>query len=106
MNKTQDVLDKNSKIIIEELGIKGLSPEDEKETVDAVLDHFNKIIIETVILSLNEEQVAQFKTALGQSNFEEEITKITAQVPGLADKIERAVNDEFILLKKAKEIVS
>ncbi|KKS82657.1 MAG: hypothetical protein UV58_C0007G0006 [Candidatus Wolfebacteria bacterium GW2011_GWC1_43_10] len=106
MAKTQIILDKNPEIILEELGIKNLSPEEEKEVINTVLEHFNKVIIETVILNLDDNQVDRFKAALERNNFEEEITKITAAVPGLADKIEKAVEDEFALLKKAKGIVS
>jgi len=100
MNKTQDILEKNSKVILEELGVKNLSPEEEKEVLGAVMDHFYKVILEEVILSLSDEQIEKFKASLGKENFEEEITKITASVPGLADKIERAVENEFAVLKE------
>lgn len=106
MNKTQDILKKNSEVILEELGIKNLSPEDKTEVLKKLESHFNDVIIEAVVSSLNDRQIEEFRSALGKENFEEEITKITASVPGLAEKIEKAVESEFAVLKEGYKNIS
>lgn len=103
MTKTESILSRDNKTILEELGIAGLSENDEKEVVEKLLDHFNKVIIETAVLSLNEKEIADFRAALEAKNPEEEISAITAKIPGLADKIEEAVRNEFLVLKTANE---
>ncbi|RJQ28651.1 hypothetical protein C4571_03230 [Candidatus Parcubacteria bacterium] len=103
MTKTQSVLDKDSKTILEALGVENLSGRDAEEVVSAALDHVNKVILETVVLSLDEKQLVDFKAALQKETFEEEIAAITAKVPGLADAIEEAVQKEFLVLRAAKE---
>ena len=96
---TKTILDKDSKTILEDLGIKGLSPEEEREVSEALLDHFSKVIVETAVLEMDENERKKFEEAVKKENFEEEIIKITAGVPGLAGKIEEAVAREFELIK-------
>ncbi|MDO8537013.1 MAG: hypothetical protein Q7R94_02090 [bacterium] len=104
MTKTQSILDRDSEIILGELGLGNMPEKDRGEVIEALLDHFNKVIIETAVSSLNDKNLEEFKAALGSSDFEEKIVAIMARVPGLAEKIEEAVNNEFLVLRAAKEI--
>lgn len=101
MTKTQSILSRDSEAILGELGIKNLNDKDAAEVLDALLDHFHKVIIETVILNLSEREIEKFKSALLGKNLEEEIMAITAGIPGLAQKIEAAVENEITILRAA-----
>jgi len=103
MNKTKSILEKDGQAILGAIGAKDLPEKDKSEVVDAVLDHMNKVVIETVILNLDEKQVEEFGAAVKKRDFEEEVTRICAQIPGLAQKIESAIEREFLVLRAAKE---
>lgn len=105
MKKTDLIFSSDAEALFRELGLKDLSEKDKKELLDALLDHFNKVIIETAILNLDEEGVRKFRSALGSRRLEEEVASLCASIPGLADKIEEAVENEFQIIKAAKEKV-
>lgn len=104
MVKTELIFSADTESLFKELGLTDLEEKEKKEILGAILDHFNKIIIETAILNLDGENLKKFENALKGNNLEEEITSICAGVPGLAGKIEEAVEKEFQLIKAAKEI--
>ncbi len=101
------ILKKDVDSILFGLGIKNLSEEEKPVLIDEILNHFDRIIIDTIIAELNEEQIKEFSDALDdKTNMEEKISKITVSVPGLMAKVEDAVEQEFLNLRSAKEKIS
>lgn len=93
--------------ILNDLNVKGLDDREKQEVANQLIEHFNRLIMETIVANLNDQQIAEFNQALDESDdkMQEKITAITAQVPGLAKKIETAVENEVALLKAAKQKV-
>ena len=89
--------------LFKELGLEKLAPEERKEVEERMTNHFTKVILETVIISLSEEQAKEFKATIEESgeDLEARIVAITARIPGLAQKIDTAVKDEILVLKTA-----
>jgi hypothetical protein len=89
----------------------GVNPTDETEALEManqLMDHFNKIVIETLIISLDDEKLAKFKSYMEKDSDEEldaHITELAAQIPGLQFKIEEAIQAEFETLKAAKAVL-
>ena len=102
-NKTELIFSADAEALFKELGLTDLREEEKKEVLVVLLDHFNKVILESTILNLYAEDVEKFRSALKSNKLEEEITSLSASVPGLAGKIEEAVENEFQVIKAAKE---
>lgn len=94
--------------ILAELNISVSSDEERQEMAASLSEHFNKVIIETLILSLNEEQVARFKDYMASDTNEEleqHVMQMSAEIPGMQFKIEEAIQAEFESLKAAKKVL-
>jgi len=89
----------------------GINPSDDTHALEMsnqLMDHFNKIIIETLIIRLNDEQLVRFKNYMDMDTDEEldtHITQLASEIPGLQFKIEEAIQAEFETLKAAKAII-
>lgn len=103
MTRALSILERDRDAILAELGIHGLSEKEKQEVGVALLEHFEKVIIETVIVNLDDEELGKFKSALKSENLEEKVMAVTAGVPGLAGKIEEALAVEFEVIKSARE---
>lgn len=98
---------KDSETLLNELGFGQASAQEKQEMLDQLTEHFGKVVIEAVISGLNERQLRDFKEALDdREHLEERITAITAQVPGLKERIERAVADEIATIKAGRAALS
>lgn len=96
------ILNSDADAVLSALGAENL-PEAEKAAImEQMLGHFSNIILDTAAAELNDEQIKEFQAALGRPGAEEAIAKITAHVPGLYQKIESAVEQEFFALRAAK----
>lgn len=84
------------------VNFENLSENDKDEIVSNMMDHLHKVIIETVIVNLSPEQLAELKQVidLDGPEMEEKIGELTSVVPGLAEKIESAVSHELTVLKQ------
>lgn len=104
MNLTQKVFKQDIDALLNEIGVKDLPESEKAEVIAKMLEHFDKLILETVVENLSDEQIGEFNQALDLASpgMEQEIIAITARVPGLAQKIEAAVRQEIIVLKSAK----
>ena len=100
------LLNHDTDAVLSALGAENLSETEKASIMEQMLGHFSNIIIDTAVAELNDEQIKEFQTALGQPDAEEAIAKITAQVPGLYQKIESAVEQEFLSLRAAKNNLS
>ena len=94
--------------MLAELGVKASSEEERLELADQLMAHFNKIVIETMIVSLDDGQTAKFKQYMENDSDEEldaHITQLAAEIPGLQFKIDEAIQAEFDNLKAAKQVL-
>lgn len=84
------------------LGIDALSQEEQAKILSKVDKRLEEVMLQTVIRNLSPEEVVKFRQILEDGrNMEEEITKLTSGIPGLSDKIEKAVSEEILRLRAA-----
>lgn len=104
MKLTQTLYNQDLDALLSEIGVKGLLEPEKSEVAAKMLEHFDRLILETVVDNLSDEQIAEFNQALDlvSPQMEQKIIAITSRVPGLAQKIESAVQQEIIVLKGAK----
>lgn len=100
------ILSRDVRAVLSAIGAENLSEKEKTEVMEQVGEHFNKIIIDTAVAELNDEQIKEFHSALDAADAEERITEIAVRVPGLLSKIEEAVEQEFEILRSAKEKLS
>jgi hypothetical protein len=108
LTKTQQILSNDVDALFVELGLTSLSEEEKLDSMEDLIEHFNQIIIETVIINLNDNQLKEFRAAMDEEDeysVQEKIIDITSRVPGLAEKIEQAVEHELTVLKAAKLVL-
>ncbi len=94
--------------VLSELNLNGLSEDERFEVMANLMDHFNGIIIQTVMANLNDEQLAEFNAILEKDESEEreeEIAQLVARIPGVDMKIEEALQNEIDTLKASKAII-
>jgi len=89
--------------VLSALGVQNISEREKPEVVKQLREHFNKVVLDTVVGELDEGQIDEFSRALDAEDAEEKIAAITARVPGLMKKIEDAVGMEIKVLRAAKD---
>lgn len=91
-----------------DLGVNNVAEAEKYELTQQLMDHFNKIIIETMIVSFDDEQLKQFKEYMdkdSEAELDGHITELAASVLGLQFKIEEAIQNEYENLKSAKQVL-
>jgi hypothetical protein len=94
--------------ILVELSLNNLQGDERYEAVAQLADHFNGIIIDTVMTNLDIEQLKRFKELVESDDDEkldEGISNLVAEIPEIHFKIERAIDTEMQNLKSAKAIM-
>lgn len=106
-NNLQEILKKDSNEVLKALGFSGMSEEEKKQAMDSLEDHFSQIIVRTLVENLDEAQLEEFRTGYEEqkTDMEELVTRLSAQVPGMLEKIEIAVKQEFMTLASAKRVI-
>jgi hypothetical protein len=91
---------------LKSLGIKleSLRPDERTEIFNMVNDQLQNVVMETMIGSMNPEQLQRFKDALtkGGEAIEAETEKISSEIPGLKERIEEAVAGEMQTIKAGR----
>ncbi len=88
--------------IIQDLGLANLPPGQQEKILQMAAARFERVVLVTVIKNLTPEQKTQFSQALDNpATMQDELTRITAQVPGLELAIEKALAEEYGILKSA-----
>jgi hypothetical protein len=84
--------------------IDSLSLEERQEIFNMVNNQLQSVVMETMIGSMNPNQIQRFKEAVekGGVELEEETEKIAAEIPGLKEKMEQAVAGEMATIKAGK----
>lgn len=94
--------------ILEELALTNLEGDDRYEVVAQLVDHFNGVIIDTVMTNLDTEQLRKFKELVESDDdqkLDEGISNLVAEVPSINFKIDSAIASEMESLKAAKSIM-
>ncbi len=93
--------------IIKELDLK-LEGDDRYEVAAGLVEHFQQIILDTVLANLETNQLEEFKNLVEQDDLEkmdEGITNLVASIPGINFKIEEALQLEMESIKRSKAIM-
>jgi len=94
------------KRFLEILGIQveGMSMLQQREIVEMVDSHLQKVILETVISELDGKQFKEFEKSLEDSaTMEDQVALLAADIPDLQHKIEAAVEREIEIIKAARK---
>jgi regulator of sigma D len=94
--------------VLEELSLNNLQGDERYDVVAQLVDHFNGIIIDTVMTNLDIEQLKRFKELVESDDdkkLDEGISNLVAEIPEIHFKIERAIDTEMQNLKSAKAIM-
>lgn len=94
-------MNQNSQAMIQALGLEKLPESEQKEILEKVDRRLEDVVLRVVVENLSDEEAKKVREILaGGKKIEDELTKITAGVPALAEKIERAVAEEIDRLRK------
>lgn len=86
-------------------GIINLPQEQKDEFAERIQDHFSQITLEILVNRLNEEQFSQIEhLEPGSTQMIEKIQQLGAQVPGLADDIEKKLQEDVTYIKQNSKI--
>lgn len=87
--------------LIKALGITDLPPAEQKEILEKVDKRLEDVVLRVVVENLTDEEVKKAREVLASGiDIENEIAEITAGVPMLAEKMERAVAEEIDRMRK------
>lgn len=87
--------------LVKALGIEKLAPEERQEILAKVEARLEEVVMRTVVENLSEEEAKKMREIMAKgANIAEEVSVITAGVPLLAEKIERAVGEEIEKLRQ------
>lgn len=89
--------------LLEDLNLADLQNDERQQVLSQLEDHFNTVILDTLLAQLSTEQFDQLKQSLNSPNFEAEVASLAATVPGLAEALELRVAEEYKILKAAME---
>lgn len=83
--------------LIQALGIERASPEEQQDIMEKVDKRLQAVVVETLVKNLSENDAKKLREMLADpgATVEEEVAKMAAYVPSLAEKIERAVEEEI-----------
>jgi hypothetical protein len=78
------------------LGIEHMPEAEQKEILGKVNKRLESVVLDVIVANLSDEEAKTMREALASGvNIEDEVATITAAVPSLAEKIEKAVQDEI-----------
>ncbi|TSC59753.1 MAG: hypothetical protein LiPW15_773 [Parcubacteria group bacterium LiPW_15] len=100
MDKSELILKKEKRELLASLGI-NLPESEAEEVADKLLEHFDKIIIETLLLNLSLEDAEGLSESTNSDKLEAAVEELAAKTPGLLEKIETALSNEFEVIKAA-----
>lgn len=93
---------------LKEFNISGLPEAEQYQVVAQLTEHLNQVVLDTVLASLNEQQLKEFKDIISQEDpvkLEEQVALFVAKIPAIDLKLEEAVNDEIAHIKASKAIL-
>lgn len=96
--------------IIESMNLDIKDDAQRKEINNLLKENFIEVIEESIVASLNDDQIFRFKAIIEKASLQQEdfdaISEIIAEVPGLEQKVELALLNEYSRLNEAKNIIS
>ncbi len=91
-----------------ELNITNIPEEEKDDVIFQLSEHFNQVILDTIISSLNDEQLLEFKDIVSKddpNDLDEEVALFVAKIPSVEFAIEEAINAEIAHIKASKAIL-
>ncbi|OGE84952.1 MAG: hypothetical protein A3J48_00500 [Candidatus Doudnabacteria bacterium RIFCSPHIGHO2_02_FULL_46_11] len=90
--------------LLRDLNLQNIKFKDKQRIAKNILDHFRQVIIVEFLHNLTERELVRFKEVLDADNAVEKVSAVAAQMPGLADQIERRVNQEISIIKAVMKL--
>ena len=87
--------------LFSELHLDNLPLKKKQKILSKVVDHFNKVVILTVLGRLTDAQFEDFKKAANSENADAQILIFAGQIPGLYEAIEYKLTTEYKIMKAA-----
>ena len=83
--------------LIQALGIEHASLEEQAGIIEKVDKRLQEVVVKTLVENLSEQEAKKMRKLLAETDMsiEDEVAKIAATIPRLAEKIERAVAEEI-----------
>lgn len=92
----------NNQYLIQALGIENEPQEARMKILAKVDKRLQEVILETLVEKLSESDARELREALAlEGNLEEKVARITARIPGIADKLEQAITKEISRIRTA-----
>jgi len=99
LNQTQQ---QYSDRLLQELGFADAAEQEKQEALEVIAGRFNDVLITTFIDAVNADQRQRLIKAFeNPETVGEVLQEVAAEVPGLSEKIEQALEDEYEALKYA-----
>lgn len=93
--KLQEYLESLVAKVLQAPALTNLSEQEKGEFAQKVHDYFNKVILDTTIDLMDEEQLNSIKDlAMDSPEMEQKIMEISSQIPSLAQILEEKLNKE------------
>jgi len=88
--------------IFDEFGLGDLSEEEKRALEEKIMDRFDRVILEAVLLSLNDKQMDEFEKAVADGeNTDALIADLVSTIPELPARIDLAIRNEWEGIKKS-----
>ena len=92
--------------VLESANFTSLSDEQKKLSVQKIRQHFQNVIFDTAIDSMNDEQLLSIKDIpMGSAEMIEKIEQISSQIPNLAQILEKKLLEEVEAIKNNPQTI-
>lgn len=93
-----------SEELLKDLGFADSSVEEQQQALEVISNRFNDVIIFTLVELIDDKHRKKFIEALNSpSEIDDQIELIAAEIPGLAEKLEIALAEEYEAIKSAMQ---
>lgn len=105
--KLQAYIDSLVAEVLQSPSLDGFSEGQKKEYASKVQDHFNNVIFDTTVDLMTDEQLNYIKdTPMDSPQMPQKMTEIAAQIPGLAQELEKRLRQEVESLKNNPKLIT
>lgn len=92
---------RNPNKLAEALNLEKIPESDREAILKKVDERLNEVLIAVLVSNISDEEASKIQNALHEGrDIEETVAEISRKIPGLADKIERAISEEILRLRK------
>jgi len=85
--------------LLKDLNMGDLEGKEREEVLERLEERFHKVVLSAVFDYLSESELEAFKLGLKSENSEAEVAALCASIPGLAEIIEKRLEEEYKQMK-------